>query len=120
MTEPRATDDPTLSPTSATQVPSTSSTTTGHTTGPESADPLARSRTSAAWTAAVLLAVFLVLLIIFVAQNTQTAHVNFFGWDGNAPQAVMLLIATVTGMAVVALAGALRILQLRRRIKRTR
>lgn len=78
------------------------------------------SRTSAAWISAVLLGLFLVLLIIFVVQNTQPAHLNFLGWDGNAPQSVMLLIAAVTGMAVTGLAGALRILQLRRRVKRAR
>jgi uncharacterized integral membrane protein len=83
-------------------------------------DPLRHSRTSAVWTAAALLGFFLVLLIIFVVQNTQTAHINFLGWDGSAPQAVMLLIAAVAGLAVTGLAGALRILQLRRRIKRSR
>ena len=88
---------------------------------PESTpDPLRRSRTSGLWIAASLLAVFLVLLIIFVVQNTQKVRVTFLGWDGRAPLAAALLIAAVAGLLVTGSAGALRILQLRRRVKRLR
>jgi uncharacterized integral membrane protein len=82
-------------------------------------DPLRRSRTSGAWVAVVALAVLLVLLIVFVAQNTQDVHVSFLGWDGEAPLAVSLLIAAVTGIALTAVAGTLRILQLRHRVRRS-
>ena len=83
-------------------------------------DPLRGSRTSGFWSAVLLLVVLLLLLAVFILQNTQKVEVSFFGWDGHAPLAATLLIAAVAGAAVVAAAGALRILQLRRRVKRGR
>ena len=83
-------------------------------------DPLRGSRTSGFWGAVLALALLLLLLAIFILQNTQKVKVSFFGWDGNAPLAATLLIAAVAGALVVACAGALRILQLRRRVKRER
>lgn len=82
-------------------------------------DPLRRSRTSGAFVALVLLGLLLVLLIIFIAQNTQKVHVSFLGWDGTTPLAVALLIAAVGGILVTAFAGLLRIWQLRRRVRRS-
>ena len=83
-------------------------------------DPLRGSRTSAIWSAVVGLGILLVLLIVFIAQNTQEAEVNFLGWSGTAPMSVALLIATATGLALAVTAASLRILQLRRRVKKTR
>ncbi len=81
-------------------------------------DPLRRSRTSGAWTAVVLAAVLLLLLIVFIAQNTQSVHISFFGFDGHAPLAVALLIATAAGIVITAAVGTARIWQLRRRVRR--
>ena len=102
-----------------------SSTTTTGPTGPagpagKSDDPLRGSRTGAVWSAVVGLSVLLVLLIIFIAQNTQRGEVNFLGWSGTAPVSVLLLIATAAGLALAVIAASLRILQLRRRVKRQR
>lgn len=72
------------------------------------------------WWGVVALCVLLVLLVVFIAQNTQDVHVSFLGWDGQAPLAVTLLIAAVSGIALTAIAGGLRIIQLRRRVRRTR
>ena len=83
-------------------------------------DPLRGSRTSGFWAAVLALVVLLLLLAIFILQNTQKVEVSFFGWNGQSPLAATLLIAAVAGALVVAAAGALRILQLRRRIKRDR
>jgi uncharacterized integral membrane protein len=91
------------------------------TTQPQQAparDPLRGSRTSGIWVAVVGLGIVLLLLIVFIAQNTQTVNVSFFGWDGRAPLAVTLLIATAAGLFLAAVAGSLRILQLRRRVRR--
>jgi uncharacterized integral membrane protein len=65
----------------------------------------------------VALGVLLLLLVIFVAQNTQDTTVSFLGWDGHAPLAVWMLIGTVVGILIAAVAGALRIFQLRRRVR---
>jgi len=100
--------------------------TTSETTGDDTArpkrqpDPLRGSRTSGFWVVVLLLIVVLLLLAVFILQNTQDVQVSFFGWDGRAPLAATLLLAAVAGALVVAAAGALRILQLRRRVKRER
>lgn len=86
---------------------------------PAPKDPLRRSRTSGAWVAVVGLGALLVLLVVFIAQNTQQVHVSFLAWDGETSLAVTLLIAAVTGIALTAVAGTLRIWQLRRRVRRT-
>ena len=68
----------------------------------------------------VALALLLLLLIVFIAQNTQDVEVSFLGWDGHAPLAVSLLVATLVGIVLAVVAGSLRILQLRRRVRRVR
>ncbi|HEU5037962.1 MAG TPA: LapA family protein [Nocardioides sp.] len=83
-------------------------------------DPLRRSRTSGAWVGVVGAAVLLVLLVVFIAQNTQDVHLSFLTWDGTAPLSVALLVAAVIGIALTAVVGSLRILQLRRRVRRDR
>jgi uncharacterized integral membrane protein len=80
-------------------------------------DPLRGSRTSGFWFGVVGLALLLLLLIIFIAQNTEKVNVAFLGWDGQTPLAVALLIAALAGLVVAVVAGSLRILQLRRRVK---
>ena len=87
---------------------------------PPGPDPLRPSRTSGAWIGVVALAAVLILLVVFIAQNTQDVHVSFLGWDGDAPLAVTLLIAAIGGIVLTAVAGSLRIFQLRRRVRRTR
>jgi uncharacterized integral membrane protein len=73
-----------------------------------------RTRVSASWTAVVVAAFVLVLLVIFIAQNTQRSSVNFLGLHGTAPTAVVLLIAATAGALIVVIVGVARILQLRR------
>ena len=85
---------------------------------PPPGDPLRGSRTSGAWFAVVLLAVLLLLLVIFIAQNTQDVEVSFLAWEGRAPLAVSLLVASLVGILIAVVAGSLRILQLRRRVRR--
>jgi len=81
-------------------------------------DPLRGSRTSGTWLAVIALLLVLLLLAIFIIQNTQAVEIAFLGWNGEAPLAAALLIATVAGLAIAAATGALRILQLRRRVRR--
>jgi uncharacterized integral membrane protein len=81
-------------------------------------DPLRGSRVSGVWIAVVALVVLLVLLAIFILQNTQSVRISFLGWDGHAPLAAALLIATALGLLIAVAAGSLRILQLRLRVRR--
>ncbi len=83
-------------------------------------NPLRGSRTSGLWFAVVGSAIVLVLLIVFIAQNTDPVDVTFLGWEGETPLAVALLIATVAGLVLATVAGTLRIWQLRRRVRRER
>jgi uncharacterized integral membrane protein len=83
-------------------------------------DPLRGSRTSGFWIGVVALGVVLLFLIVFIAQNTRRTTVSFLGWDGQVPVAVALLIAAAAGLFLATVAGALRILQLRRRVRRDR
>lgn len=86
--------------------------------GGASDSPLRGSRTSGTWIAVLVLVVVLILLAVFILQNTQKAEVSFLGWTGQAPLSATLLIAAAGGALLVGAAGALRILQLRRRMKR--
>jgi uncharacterized integral membrane protein len=72
------------------------------------------TRISASWTAVVVGALVLVLLIIFIAENTQNSSVNFLGLHGTAPTSVVLLIAAAAGALIVVTVAVARILQLRR------
>ena len=89
------------------------------TSAPRPKDPLRRSRTSGAFAGIVLLGLLLLLLIVFIAQNTQDVQVSFLAWEGTTPLSVALLIAAVAGILLTATAGLLRIWQLRRRVKRS-
>jgi uncharacterized integral membrane protein len=81
-------------------------------------DPLRQSKTSALWLVVVGLALVLTLLVILILQNTQEVKVSFLWWDGTPPLSAALLIAAAGGIVLTAIAGSLRILQLRRRVKR--
>jgi uncharacterized integral membrane protein len=65
------------------------------------------------WVALVVAALVLVLLLIFILQNGQTAQVSFLGAHGRLPMGVALLFAAVFGVLLVALPGTARIIQLR-------
>jgi uncharacterized integral membrane protein len=81
-------------------------------------DPLRRSKTSMLWFATIGLGILLVLLVVLILQNTQEVKVSFLWWEGTPPLAAALLIAAAGGIAVTAIAGSLRIIQLRRRVRR--
>jgi uncharacterized integral membrane protein len=78
------------------------------------------TRLSATWTGVVAALIILVVLIVFIAENTQHSTVSFFGQHGSAPVAVLLLIAAVAGALIVVLVGAARLLQLRLADRRAR
>ncbi|GAA0984179.1 putative membrane protein [Nocardioides aquaticus] len=83
-------------------------------------DPLRRSRAGGLYVGVIALGIVLILLIIFVAQNTDPTTVRFLGWQAEIPVAVALLIAAVAGLFLAGIAASLRIFQLRRRVKHDR
>jgi uncharacterized integral membrane protein len=70
------------------------------------------------WIALAVATVLLVLLIIFIAENSRSVTISFLGASGHISLALALLIAAVVGAAVTLLAGTARILQLRLEVRR--
>lgn len=79
---------------------------------------LNRTRTSALWMGLIATAVFLMLLIIFIAQNSRTVPLHLFGWHGQFSLALTILLSAVIGVLVVAIPGSVRMWQLRRAVRR--
>ena len=77
-----------------------------------------RTRTSAAFKSFVAGAIVLLLLLIFILENTQRVKVSYFGVTGHLGLGVALLLAAVGGALLVAILGAARISQLRLYAKR--
>jgi uncharacterized integral membrane protein len=72
-----------------------------------------RTRTSSTWIAVGVAVVFLVLLIIFIAQNEKKVPIHFLGAYGQVSEALALVAAAVAGAVLVLAVGAARIVQLR-------
>ena len=77
-----------------------------------------RTRTSALWIGLIATALFLILLIIFIAQNSRTVPLHLFGWHGQFSLALTILLSAVIGVLVVAIPGSVRMWQLRRALRR--
>jgi uncharacterized integral membrane protein len=78
------------------------------------------TRASAVWVATGAALLLLILLIVFMLQNSTKVEVNFLGLTGTIPLGMALLIAAVGGGVVVAIAGIARVAQLRMGARRTR
>jgi uncharacterized integral membrane protein len=58
----------------------------------------------------------LVLLLIFILQNTESVKVSYFTAHGTMPLGVALLLAAIGGILLAGLVASLRIWQLRHRL----
>ena len=77
-----------------------------------------RTRTGTAWVGIWIAAVALVVLVVFMMQNTRSVEITFLWMHGRVPLALALLVAGV-GVAVLAMAvGGARVGQLRRLARR--
>jgi len=76
------------------------------------------TRVSAWWIGLIIAAVLLVMLLIFIAQNSREVSVRYLGLDGQVSLAIALLLAAVAGVLLVAIPGSVRIIQLRRALKK--
>lgn len=95
-------------------------TTTSETGSAPTRRPPRFTRASAAWVATAVSLLLLVLLIVFILQNSTKVEVQFLGLEGSIPLGMALLIAAVGGGVVVAIAGIARVTQLRLNARRTR
>jgi uncharacterized integral membrane protein len=78
------------------------------------------TRISAAWMGVWAGVVVVVLLIIFIGQNTSDVRIRFLWLDGLIPTALALLIAGVGGAVIAMAVAAARIIQLRRLVRHRR
>lgn len=76
------------------------------------------TRAAALWASVIAGFLVLTILLIFIAQNTESTSFAFFGWRWSLPLGVAILMAAVCGGLVTVLAGAARIFQLRRAAKK--
>lgn len=76
------------------------------------------TRLAAAWWALVVGLVILIILLIFVAQNTNSIAVHFLFFDWSLPVGVGYLLSAVAGATTTVLIGAARMMQLRRAAKK--
>jgi uncharacterized integral membrane protein len=81
---------------------------------------LTPTRTSAMWLGVWAGVLVVILLIIFVAQNTAGVEINFLWMSGRISLALAMLIAGVAGAVVAMAVAAARIIQLRRMVRRAR
>jgi uncharacterized integral membrane protein len=85
--------------------------------GPEPAPP-PTTKTGIAFGALIAGAIVLILLLVFILENTQSVKISFFGASGHVPLGVALLLAAICGALLTGIVGAARIFQLRRHVKR--
>jgi uncharacterized integral membrane protein len=77
-----------------------------------------RTRISAAWVGVIAGALVLILLLVFILQNTRMVRVSYFTTTGSMPLGVALLLAAIAGVLLAGGVATLRIWQLRHRLTR--
>lgn len=104
---------------SAAEIPETGDTDdTGDATAVRPGHEVSRTIAGSTWVALIIGAVVLVLLLVFILQNGDSAELNVFFWTWNFPIGVGMLIAAVGGALVAASIGTIRIFQLRRQVRK--
>ncbi len=76
------------------------------------------TRAGAVWSALTVGFLILIVLLVFISQNTTSPQFAFLGWRWSMPLGVAILLAAVFGGLITVLAGTARIFQLRRAAKK--
>jgi uncharacterized integral membrane protein len=87
-------------------------------TAPTAPAAVPSTRTGAAFKSLIAGAIVLILLLVFILENTASVRISFFGASGHLALGVALLFAAIGGALLSGIVGAARILQLRRHVKR--
>ncbi|NNH72736.1 DUF1049 domain-containing protein [Nocardia uniformis] len=82
------------------------------------ADPALKTRTGYTWLGLITAALLGILVLVFILQNLEAAHVEFFAWRFQMPIGVLVLLSVIIGALVMTLVGGWRIFQLRRAVKK--
>lgn len=79
-----------------------------------------RTRMSGLWVAMALFAVVLVLLLVFILENSQRVDISYFGVHGHMTLGVALLLAAVLGIVLVVIAWFARGVRVKAAARRNR
>ena len=86
---------------------------------PKRGEPAVKfTRAGALWTSLIAGFLILILLLIFITQNTASASFQFLNLHWTLPLGVAILLAAVGGGLLTVAAGTARIIQLRRAAKK--
>lgn len=92
----------------------------GHAPAAQPVRGVKRTRAGGVWVAVAFFALILILLLIFILENTRQVEISYFGVHGHSPLGVALLLAAVLGALLVAIPATWRIIQLRTAARRQR
>ena len=87
---------------------------------PEQLPNSAGGKLGSAWVILVLGALVTILVLIFIAQNTNPTDVGYLGVEFTLPLGILILFAAIAGALIMALFAGARILQLRMRARKVR
>lgn len=76
------------------------------------------TRAASLWSSLTAGFLILIVLLIFITQNTSSAQFAFLHWRWSLPLGVAILLAAVGGGLLTVLVGTARIFQLRRAAKK--
>ncbi|WKD61468.1 hypothetical protein CCICO_07240 [Corynebacterium ciconiae DSM 44920] len=77
-----------------------------------------RTIASSTWAALIIGALLLILLLVFIMQNQQAVELQLFAWTFEFPAGVGFLLAAIVGALIMAMAGIVRMFELRRQVKK--
>lgn len=77
-----------------------------------------KSAAGATWTALIIGALLLILLLVFILQNQEPAELKLFNLQMTFPIGVGMLIAAIIGALIMAIVGGVRMLQLRKQVRK--
>jgi uncharacterized integral membrane protein len=98
------------------QPPETATPAQGTAPPPESAVKFTRA--ASLWSSLTVGFLILIVLLIFIIQNPDSAQFHFLGWHWRLQLGVAILLAAIGGGLITVLAGTARIYQLRRAAKK--
>ena len=77
-----------------------------------------RTKFSGLWVGITVAAIVLLVLLVFIIENSQTVDIGFFGAHWHLSLGVAMLLAAICGVLLVAVPGYGRIIQLRRVLRK--
>lgn len=84
----------------------------------EQVEDIKFTRAAALWSSLILGFLILIVLLIFITQNTASTPFTFLNLHWSLPLGVAILLAAVMGGLITALVSAARMFQLRRAAKK--